>query len=251
MRHVNIDINKNLIKGLGENDLSFLKRVYSKNINKYRERIKMIGFEDKNAVLDAGCGFGQWLFSLADMNKKVVGIDFSQERVDVCKEIAQKNNINNVEVIKSSITNTELKEESFDAIFSYSSIYFTDYRKTLKEFYRLLKKGGVLYFTTNSWGKYISDIINNPYPTSDFYPRWYAIKTIWNTFKNKREGFSMENGALVMSKKKTKRIMQKIGFYDIRIDYDGHLCTKDREPLPLVPETYIGMTHSFEVLARK
>ncbi len=131
---------------------AFLKQVYSTDLNIYLNRLIAIGFKGKENVLDAGCGYGQWSFALAELNKKVTGIDISKDRIETSNTIAQVNNAKNISFFKSTIEKFDSADESFDAIFSYSVLYLTNYEKSIQNLTRLLKTEGVLYLNFNSFG---------------------------------------------------------------------------------------------------
>ena len=56
---------------LNDNDFSFFKRVWSQDLNIYKDRLSAIDFNQKNNVLDAGCGFGQWSLQLSILNNNI------------------------------------------------------------------------------------------------------------------------------------------------------------------------------------
>ena len=99
-------------------------------------------------ILDLGCGGGgnleRWLECYPDAH--VSGIDHSPISVSIAsgwneKAIAQ----DRCEVILSSVYKLPFRDESFDAISSFESIYFwKNMDKALAEAYRVLKPGGVL-----------------------------------------------------------------------------------------------------------
>ena len=57
-------------------DFDFFNRVYGSDNSDYLVRIKMIGFEKMNKVLDYGCGYGQWSIALSSNNNQVFSVDF-------------------------------------------------------------------------------------------------------------------------------------------------------------------------------
>jgi methyltransferase len=99
-------------------------------------------------ILDLGCGGGgnleRWLERYPDAH--VSGIDHSPVSVSIAtgwneKAISQ----DRCEVILSGVNNLPFRDESFDAISSFESIYFwSNMEKALAEAYRVLKPGGVI-----------------------------------------------------------------------------------------------------------
>ena len=173
-----IEIGLDELEGI---DLDFFQRMWKKDLNIYISRIKSIGFLDGKKVLDAGCGFGQWSVSLSRLNNKIYSVDNSKNRIQVFKKIIDLLGVKNITAIEGSISNLKFKDNFFDSIFCYSSIYFTDYKKTLKEFKRVLKPGGKIYISTNGLGWYIHNIVDGHNSTSYFDSRKMAIDTIANT----------------------------------------------------------------------
>ena len=250
----NIEIPDRLLQRLSANDVGFLQRVYSDGLDKYRERLARIGFVGVERILDAGCGFGQWTFAMAQTSKHVIGVDVDSERLSVCAQLASINDFNNVEFHRVSLEEIPDFEETFDAVFCYSVVYLTDYHKVFRNFSRSLKKGGTLYICTNGPGWYLYNIIEGPNPSIDFHPRRYGIQTFWNTLIRKRSGFSASAGARIMTPRGIKRALDKSGFEVVALGAEGTLGFGDgqnRPPAPNYNATYMGLVNVFEVIARK
>ena len=249
-----IEIPDRLLHRLSENDTGFLQRVYSNGLDKYKKHLARIGFVDKERILDAGCGFGQWTLAMAQTSKQAVGIDVDSERLSVSTQLASINAFKNVEFRQASLEDAPNCEETFDAVFCYSVVYLTDYHKVFRNFFRTLKKGGDLYICTNGPGWYLYNIIEQPNPSIDFHPRQYGIHTFWNTLTRKRRGFSPSAGARIMTPSGTKRALDKSGFEVVALGGEGTLAIGDAHTSPLAPNynaTYMGLVNVFEVIARK
>lgn len=249
-----IEIPDRLLHRLGVNDAGFLRRVYSGGLDKYKKRLARIGFVEKGRILDAGCGFGQWTLAMAQTSKQAIGMDINSERVSVAFQLASTNGCTNVEFRQATLEDIPYPEETFDAIFCYSVLYLTDYRKVFKEFFRILKKGGDLYICTNGPGWYLYNIIAGPNPSIDFCPRWYGLQTFWNTLIRKRNGLSPRTGARVMAPSTTRRTLHKSGFEVAALGAEGTWAIGDDHTLPPSPNydaRYMGLVNVFEVVARK
>ena len=249
-----IEIPDRLLQRLSVNDTGFLQRVYSDGLDRYRERLARIGFVGLEKILDAGCGFGQWTFAMAQTSKHVVGIDIDSERLSVSAQLASINDFKNVKFRRASLEDMPDFEETFDAVFCYSVVYLTDYHKVFRSFFRNLKKGGCLYICTNGPGWYLYNIIEGPNPSIDFHPRRYGVQTIWNTLTRKRSGFSLSTGARIMTPSGTKRALEKSGFEVVALGAEGTLGLGDGHTIPPAPNynaTYMGLVNVFEVIARK
>ena len=95
-------------------------------------------------VLDVGCGSG-WavrLLARQALEGHVVGIDVSDEMVNVARE--QSKTVANVEFKVASAENLPFSDNSFTHAFSMESLYYyADIGKALSEIQRVLKPGGV------------------------------------------------------------------------------------------------------------
>ncbi|MCL6572003.1 MAG: class I SAM-dependent methyltransferase [Bacillus sp. (in: Bacteria)] len=99
---------------------------------------------NKTLVLDAGCGTGQtaaYIFQQYMAN--VVGLEINPIMLDKAKSRFQTLNLP-IQLIQGSIEKIPFKDNTFDIILSESVLAFVDKPTTLKEFYRVLKKGGRL-----------------------------------------------------------------------------------------------------------
>jgi ubiquinone/menaquinone biosynthesis C-methylase UbiE len=94
-------------------------------------------------VLDAGSGTGNLSLIMSQSGAKVIGLDFSREGI----KLHQKKDPS-AEVIHGDLTKKlPFQDESFDCIVSNNVIYTLDKklrRMVFAEFYRILKKGGVI-----------------------------------------------------------------------------------------------------------
>jgi len=170
------NINKNYSGYLKE----FHKRVWRTDLDIYRNRINNIGFTNFEKVLDAGCGFGQWALCFSENCINVYAIDSDSKKIEDLKQICNLLQIYNINAGVNNIVSTNFEDSYFDAIYCYSVIYLTNYKKSLDEFGRILKPGGKLYLCTNGLGWYLHNLIgdiNSSLPNT----RQMAIDTIHNT----------------------------------------------------------------------
>lgn len=233
-------------------DKQFFERVYSKSLTIYEKRLSQISMNAKNLVLDAGCGFGQWTIALSHLNEFVVGIDADIKKVKIAKLKAQMENAKNISFEIGSIEHLPFNDESFDAIICYSVIYRTNFKKSLKEFYRILKPNGVVYIVTNSLGWYLFNLITGHSSASDFNARIHSIQSIYHSMKYKfRKKIDKSKGDLFLSPALFSREMTSIGFKKILIQPEGHISLKGKQKLAFYPKKFLGLTNVFELLAEK
>lgn len=95
-------------------------------------------------VLDAGCGAGRDTELLSQKGLQVIGLDISTGLL----EEARKRQPNR-EFIEGNILSLLFSENSFDGVWSHASLLHletvNDVEQALSEFYRILKKPGVLH----------------------------------------------------------------------------------------------------------
>lgn len=235
-----------------EIDKQFFKRVYSTPKKIYKDRLSSIGFEKKEKILDAGCGFGQWTRILSELNENIYAVDSEYYRVNIAKEILKINQRKNISFHVGSIENLPFGDNTFDAIISYSVIYWTDFKKSLQEFYRVLKPNGVVYFVANEPGWYLYNLMTGHSSASDYNARLYAIKTFFSTIKYFITGKKSKGSSIILSRHSVFKFMKSIGFRKIIYAEEGHIqINKDIESHPFYPKKFLGLGNVFEIWAEK
>jgi len=129
----------------------YFKFVDTKPYNAYYERPAILSLlpkvEDKN-VLDAGCAAGWYTNWLIENGAKVTSIDFSPKMIEMTKRRVGD---------KAKIFQADLNEpldfiddEEFDIVVSSLTLhYLKQWDTVMKEFYRILKKSGMLIFSVH------------------------------------------------------------------------------------------------------
>lgn len=214
-----------LVEFQNKNDEEFFKQVFSQEQTFYKKRLEDIGFLDKNVVLDAGCGFGQWSLALSELNKLVYAVDLQEDRIKNCLKINNYCKKNNIFLGLNSIENLSFMNESFDAIFCYSVIYSADFDKAIKEFYRILKPQGKLYFVSNGLGWYLKSLFEKT--TTNFNKRKHAINSIissleFQIFRQKKADYS-----LILSQDEIRKQLESVGFKKVIIKEEGFLSKEN------------------------
>jgi SAM-dependent methyltransferase len=127
-------------------------------------------------ILDAGCGTGRtlkYLLSKKIPKRNIVGVDICNEML-----LLANKNAAGVKTLKSDLVKFDTKDR-FDVIICIHVFHYLDeigFEKTLKNFHRLLKEGGTLFF-----------IITHParttrYNLSEYFKRdWIVDHTPWGT----------------------------------------------------------------------
>lgn len=101
---------------------------------------KYISKKQNNIILDAGCGTGLLLQKMSSLGK-TYGVDINSEAIKFCR----RRKLHNVQ--QGSIGNLQFPKNFFDIVTSIDVLYHLQVRndkEALKEFYRVLKSGGIL-----------------------------------------------------------------------------------------------------------
>jgi ubiquinone/menaquinone biosynthesis C-methylase UbiE len=101
-----------------------------------------------DTVLDYGCGSGSYSFAAAEKvgeKGKVYALDILPLAVKKMDTTIHKKNISNIETICSAC-HTGLESNCIDAVLFFDTFHMCNNREAIvSEFYRVLKKNGVLY----------------------------------------------------------------------------------------------------------
>jgi arsenite methyltransferase len=107
------------------------------------QAIRKLEIPDDGRVLDIGCGNGWATRLMAEQapDGRVVGIDISDEMVDLARESSLS--LSNVEFREASAEKLSFAEGEFTHAFSMESLYYYgDIPRALQEIHRVLKSGG-------------------------------------------------------------------------------------------------------------
>ena len=119
-----------------------------KDINYYKHITAKFCSKVNGKILDAGCGNGFITKFIFLKNSNVLGVDISQKMIEEARRKYPK-----IKFQKMNMTKLALKDASFDGIFCFQSFEHIppkQQKRVLKEFFRVLKQGGILMFNTNN-----------------------------------------------------------------------------------------------------
>ncbi len=136
----------------------------------------------KVSALDAGCGTGAVLKRLLDEGQKAVGVDFSPTALSFCAQRGL------ARLVRGSVSELPFRDESFDAVVSLDVIYHEaveDDVEALREFRRVLRKGGVLILNLPAF-----EFLRSPHDLANQTKRRYTKAMLAEKLKS--AGFSIE-----------------------------------------------------------
>ncbi len=246
-----LDRHRGNLKG---NDAAFLKRVYSKGIDVYTDRLKQYGFCGLSRVLDAGCGFGQWSLALSTLNSQVNACDASAVRVEVLTRLASDLGITNVSARQATLDSLPYDSASFDGAFCYGVLFLTRWRESLRELARVVRPGGKLYVNANGLGWYKNLWYNLPNPAADYDPKLVAARAFMNTWKYQNGQGSEDGVDIIIEPEQLKEELEKLGFDHIAQAGEGLLLASHPEQAArqaFFKGEYLGDLGVYEVIAAK
>lgn len=133
-------------------------------------------------ALDAGCGTGAVLKRLLEEGHRAVGVDFSPTALAFCAERGLSR------LVRGSVSELPFRDESFDAVVSLDVIYHAaveDDVEALREFRRVLRKGGVLILNLPAF-----EFLRSPHDLANQTKRRYTKAMLAEKLKS--AGFSIE-----------------------------------------------------------
>jgi ubiquinone/menaquinone biosynthesis C-methylase UbiE len=174
---------------------------------KILEELKLVPLRPGMEVLDVGCGTGAVTRILAERVSpgKVLGIDLSEERLSVARDLAKEQGVSNVEYMRAEVSELDLKERSFDLVYSRFLFQYLPEKTrmdTLTRMKVLARPGGTVT---------VADLDGNHlyrYPLDDEFDQ------ILNKWLKEAEkvGFDAFVGRKLYS------MFRKAGFQDTRVD---------------------------------
>ncbi|HZD06235.1 MAG TPA: methyltransferase domain-containing protein [Longimicrobiales bacterium] len=114
-------------------------------------------------VLDLGCGWGTFELALAPRVAEVVGVDFSERSIELCRERLARAGAENVRFVRADAGDTGLEAGSFDVALAadlFEHLYPDDSARVAREAWRVLRPGGRFVVWTPHRG-HIIEILKN------------------------------------------------------------------------------------------
>lgn len=109
--------------------------------------------KEDDQVLEIGCGTGTTALLLAPEVKHITATDLSSGMLKVGERRQAKQNVSNVDFVRTSVTGDALVGKSFDTVLAFNLIHLmSDPEEALKEVHELLKPGGFFISKTPCLG---------------------------------------------------------------------------------------------------
>ncbi len=189
--------------------------------NKLKRLQLMCQLKKSHKVLEIGCGDGEFTKRLLTLGCQITATDITLKVVNKGKQAIKAKNIS---FMVDDAEKMKFKDNSFDIVCGISILHHIDTNKALRESYRVLKKGGQIFFTEPNY--------LNPHIYAGLHIGWLR----------QRMEFSPDETALL--RWEVVRLLKKIGYSKIAvINYDFlH---------PNVPSRYINLVENLSNILEK
>lgn len=115
--------------------------------NKFKFLIKLCKPEQKNHILEIGCGDGEFTKRLIKLPSRIISTDITPAVIKRGKIFFEKMGINNIIFKMGNAENLSFKDNTFDIVCGVSILHHVNVEKALCEALRVLKPGGQIFFT--------------------------------------------------------------------------------------------------------
>lgn len=128
------------------NNLTFGRIVQKKGLEGLFSKIKI---SNNNFFLEIGSkdGFALSLIQKNFSPKKLIGTDIDEKSLEKARKNFTKEKFRNIEIQRADAQNLPFESDLFDAVFMFATLHhIPDWKKTISEVSRVLKKGGYFIF---------------------------------------------------------------------------------------------------------
>lgn len=108
------------------------------------EQLAKFPLPNSGHLLEVGCGTGRTACYLAEQGYQVTAIDIHQQMIEKAKYRAKALGLD-IQFMVSDVCDMPFPENTFDAILAESVTIFTEAERSVQEYSRVLKQGGLLY----------------------------------------------------------------------------------------------------------
>src|SRR5690625_2275299 len=183
-------------------------------------------------ALDVCTGTGDWAFSLAKevgQEGRVIGLDFSENMLEVAKEKQAEQKAANVTFIHGDAMDIPFEDETFDYVtIGFGLRNVPDYEQVLREMHRVLKPGGIAVCLETSQPTLIG------YRQLYYFYFRFIMPLFGKIFAKSYDEYAWlhESAREFPDKEQLKQLFLHVGFTSVQIKgYSGgvaamHLATK-------------------------
>ncbi|MEH7110131.1 MULTISPECIES: demethylmenaquinone methyltransferase [Bacillaceae] len=121
---------------------------FQQHIKWRKDTMTRMDVKPGSKALDVCCGTADWTIAMADAvgpNGKVIGLDFSQNMLNVGAEKIKKLGLKQAELVHGNAMDLPFPDNSFDYVtIGFGLRNVPDYLEVLKEMHRVVKPGGLV-----------------------------------------------------------------------------------------------------------
>lgn len=169
--------------------------------------------EHRDRVVDLGCGWGTFGFAWADRAAELVGVDFSERSIALCRERLAREPHPNVRFVCADAGATGLESGVFQLVVAadlFEHLYPDDSARVAREAFRLLAPGGHFAVWTPNPGHVLEalkrrGIVLRPDPTHVDYKTMDRMKRLLSD-----AGFAIERAYFAESHVPGLRIIERV-----------------------------------------
>lgn len=185
-------------KGYGRND--YLSPLTIKRYNELLDQFE--AYRNTNKILDVGCGIGYFLEVAIQRGWEVYGTEYTDEAIKICSD-------KGINMQQGKLDHKNYNEGDFDIITSFEVIeHINNPAEEVNNFYKLLRKGGVLYLTTPNFNSLLRYRLNANYNVI-CYPEhlsYYTPKSLKKLFSNANfQKLKIETSGLSLTRLRTSK----------------------------------------------
>ena len=130
-----------------------------------RLRAELVSRLPADALLDAGCGDGRYLVTLASMRarpRRLVGVDISERILDVARAAVEAVGVE-AELLRGNLEELPAEDGAFDLVLCVQVVeHLLEPERGLRELARVLAPGGTLIVSTDHARMLVSRALNAP-----------------------------------------------------------------------------------------
>jgi len=168
---------------------------------------------ETDRIVDLGCGWGTFCFAWADRAAEIVGVDFSERAVELCRRRLAREPRDNVRFVCADAGDTGLPGNAFDLVIAadlFEHLYPDDSARVAFEAHRLLAPGGHFAVWTPHRGHVLEalkarGILLRPDPTHVDYKSMEATKRLLSD-----AGFAIERAYFAESHVPGLRLAERL-----------------------------------------